>query len=125
MSRKNVLKTKILEAKSLATSFIADPTLIPYLDNVSYQINITTSNSIGYFTVQASNDYAVNPLSPADAGHWVDLDIGGTPVAAGADDSILIDLNQLPFTAVRLVYTATTPGTGVCDALIVARQIGG
>lgn len=126
MSRKNVLKTKILDSQSLAASFISPPTLTPYLDNISYQINVTTTDSIGTFKVQASNDYEnVSTLQPANAGTWVDLDIGGTPVVNTANDSILIDLNQLPFTAVRLVYTSSTAGTGTCDAFIIARQIGG
>ena len=58
-------------------------------------------------------------------GNWINLVLaGGTPFVAAANDQILIDLNQLPFTAIRLSYTSTIAGTGVADIFITARQLG-
>lgn len=128
MARKDTIRTELLSSQSLAASFNGPATIVRFLDNCSYQINITTTNSIGTFTVQGSNDYDV--YSPSDApettGNWVDLTLGGgTPFANAANDSIIIDLNQIPFNALRVKYTAGTAGTGRCDIWFVAKQIGG
>lgn len=131
MSRKNVVTKKIATAQSLGATFNSEPTVIQWLDNVAYQINVTTSNSTGTFAVQASLDYepsgSVDPISPGGVtGNWVDLELsGGTPSVAAANDSILIDLNQLPYKAIRLRYTSTIAGTGTCDIYINSRQLGG
>lgn len=127
MARKDTLRSEIATAQSLAANFISAPTSVKFLDNFSYQINILTSNSTGTFSVQASDDYS--PGGPiegvANAGTWVDLVLGGgVPTVAAANDSILINLNQLPFTAVRLKYTSTVAGTGTCDIWVVAKQLG-
>lgn len=127
MARKNVVVHTLEQDKSLAASFVTEPTLVKFLDNVAYQINIATTNSIGTFAVEASVDYAVNEPTGAvtNPGNWTALPLGGSPAAAGANDTILINLNQLPFNAVRVSYTASTPGTGTCDVLIQCRQLGG
>jgi len=124
--RKNVLQYQVANDKSLATSFVSDPTIIKFLDNCSYQINITTSDSSGTFAVEASNDYSYNQTtnSVINPGTWVAVDLeGGIPYAAGANDSILIDLNQLPFNAIRVKYTSSVAGTGTCDIFLNAKQL--
>lgn len=129
MARKNVLKPyKVLSAQSLASNFQSNPTSITYGDNCAYQINITTTDSIGTFSVQASLDYEKDPVSNTviNPGNWVDLSLsGGTPFANAANDKIIINLNQLPFSAIRLSYTSTTPGTGHCDSYVMTKQLGG
>lgn len=130
MARKNVLVHQLEASKSLAASFTTDPTVILYGDNIAYQINVTTSNSEGSFSVQASLDYvpADNPINskPANMGNWIDLTLaGGVPIVAAANDQIIIDLNQLPFVAVRLKYNSSTAGTGTCDVYIASKQLGG
>lgn len=130
MARKNVVAKKIKTAQSLAASFTTEPTVIQFLDNASYQINITTSDSTGAFSVEASLDYepagSVDPMSTTpNSGNWVTLNLTMSPEADAANDSILIDLNQLPYKAIRLKYTADTAGTGVCDVYVMARQLGG
>jgi hypothetical protein len=129
MARKNVVVHEIASAQSLAASFSTTPTIVKYYDNCSYQINITTSNSTGTFSVEVSNDYAVTEGGPevvTNAGTWVALTLaGGTPAVAAANDTIMINLNQLPFYAMRLTYTSTVAGTGTCDVYITSKQIGG
>lgn len=127
MARKNVVVHQLEQAKSLATSFTTEPTLVKYLDNVAYQINVTTSDSTGSFSVEASVDYAISEPTNlvTNPGNWVALPLGGTPSVAGANDSILVNLNQLPFNAVRVTYTPTVAGTGTCDVIIQCRQLGG
>lgn len=128
MARKDIVTKKLASSQSLASSFNSDPTVIQFLDNAAYQINVTTSNSEGTFSVQASLDYEPSdPMSSTpNSGNWVDLVLsGGTPSVAAANDSILIDLNQLPYKAIRLRYNSTVAGTGTCDIYVTARQLGG
>lgn len=128
MARKNTLPYRVAHNQSLAANFTCSPTLIRYLDNISYQINVTTSNSTGTFVVQGSLDYTVDEPggTVTNPGNWIDLTLGGgTILVSAASDQILIDLNQLPFNAVRLKYTSTVPGTGTCDIYILCKQVGG
>lgn len=128
MARKDSFQYQLSAAQSLAADFTSPITTIKWLDNIAYQINITTTNSVGTFAVQASADYKTNEpgTQVLNPGHWVNLTLaGGTPNANAANDSILIDLNQLPFVAIRIAYTSNTPGTGTCDIYLAGRQLGG
>ena len=128
MSRKNVLNVyvtttdaipiPIAAGKSavipLTSSFSTIATSTQYLDNVSYQIIITTSDSTGTFSLQCSSD-----------GTNFDT-VGTAAVAAGANDTATLWVNQeycSPY--VRLHYTSTVAGTGSCTVLLTAKQIGG
>ena len=131
MGRKNVLapfKLNGATPQSLAASFNSAPTLVKNADNIAYQVNVTTTDSTGSFAVQASLDYSIDETTNTvlNAGNWITLTLaGGTPIVNAANTQILIDLNELPFNAVRLAYTAGTAGTGVCDMFIMTKQIGG
>lgn len=126
MSRKLVLAPVVLEAsKSLSTAFTTTPTVIDFQDNVCYQIDITTSDSTGTFVVQVSLDYVQGDANNrAVAGNWIDLTMSGTPIAAAANDDIVISLNQLPYHAIRLKYTPTIAGTGTAKITIMAKNVG-
>lgn len=128
MSRKNVLAPELIaSAQSLVATFNSTPTMIPFLDNCAYQINITTTNSIGVFQVQGSVDYVQQtPLNRGNAGNWVPLTLGGStanPVANAANDTIIINLNQVPFNALRIAYISSTPGTGTADIYFMSKMI--
>lgn len=136
MSRKNTLVTQLgpngagpsATPFSLSASFNSPPTVVRHLDNCSYQINVTTTNSVGTFQVQVSNDYYVNEGNDSvvvNPGTWIPLTLaGGTPFVAAANDNIVINLNQLPFYAIRLAYTAGTPGTGTATVFITDKVLG-
>lgn len=126
MARKLVLQHPIVINQSLTADFIASPTVIKYLDNISYQINILTSDSVGSFEIQASDDYQVNEpgTQVINPGNWVSLNLGGTPSVNMANDVILISLNEVPFSALRVKYTATTPGTGTSAIYINCKSVG-
>lgn len=112
----------------MAANFVTSPTIIRYLDNCCYQINMDGNGSTGSFSVEGSLDYAVNEANddaPVRAGNWIALNLSGTPTAGGSSDQILIDLNQLPFNAIRLRYTSSVAGTGHCDVYVMSRQLGG
>lgn len=127
MSRKNFLSHTLVESQSLSSSFQTDPTVVKHLDNLSYQIIITTTDSVGTFSVQCSNDYDVQEPSSRvlNPGTWTDLTLSGVPAVAAANDSILISLNQVPFKAIRLAYTPSVAGTGTAKIVIMDKMIGG
>lgn len=116
---------------SLTTTFSTQPTVVRFLDNCSYQINVSTTDSVGSFAVEMSNDYFVNPSSDnvvTNPGTWIPLTLtssgGAIPSVSAVDTNISINLNQLPFYAIRLTYTPTTPGTGTCKIYISDKVLG-
>lgn len=126
MSRKNTLEpVRLSTAQSLAANFNSAATLINYLDNVAYQINVTTTNSTGTVVVEVSSDYVPtnDPLHKANSGIWAALTLDGTPTVAAANDSIVISLNQLPYKAIRLAYSSSIAGTGTADIYITAKAV--
>ena len=128
MARKNTEVFKVVDQADLSGDFTSVPTLIRNLDNISYQINALSPgrDANGTFAVEASLDYAVDALTGVvtNEGNWIPLTLSGVPTLAGASDEIIINLNQLPFIAVRLAYTAVSGG-GTCDAYIACKQVGG
>lgn len=125
--RKNVLPPVLVSSHSLAATFSTSPTVITFLDNCAYQINVTTSNSTGTFMVEGSLDYVQATANVTGVtGHWIPLTLGGTtaaPVAAAANDQIIINLNQVPFNALRMSYTSTIAGTGTADIYFMSKMV--
>lgn len=124
MSRKNTLNPiQMLNAVSLAADIAATPLRIQYLDNVSMQLIVTTSNAVGTFYVQGSLDYAVNEGGiVTNTGTWTSLTLSPVPTLASANTTILLDLNQLSFPFVRLIYTRVS-GTGTVTAYGSAKSV--
>lgn len=136
MSAKNALVTQLFSASnnpifSLSTSFTSPITVVRNLDNCSYQINVTTTDSDGTFQVQVSNDYYVEPNTNVvvNPGNWVALTLtssgGPVPTVSATSTIITINLNQLPFYATRLAYISTTAGTGTALIYVADKRIGG
>lgn len=90
-------------------------------------MNVTTSAASGFFTIQGSNDYDANEPGTqiVNPGTWVDLTLSGVPSVAGANDSILISMNQVPFNALRVQFTNTVVGAGTVDIIMQSKQLGG
>lgn len=128
MARKDTLQSKLLTGQSLAATFTGPVTVIKNTDSISYQINVTTTNSIGTFKVQVSDDYT--QYAPSEAvtisGNWADLPLGGDALSINAANDVLsVELRSLSFQAIRIVYTSGTAGTGTCDLWISTKQLGG
>jgi len=125
--RKNSTNFRLLQAQSMKSSFTTPPTIVQFMDNIGYQINVDANGSSGTFAVEASLDYVPSDPTqekPASSGTWVPLTLaGGTPTISGSDDTISIALQQVPFKALRLSYTSSVAGTGVCDIWVNVRQI--
>lgn len=126
MGRKDTLFKQLAINQSLAANFISPITVVRNTDNVCYQVVITTSNSTGTFTIQASLDYAQANGTVTNPGNWSTLPLGnGNPSANAINDQIIIDLIEIPFNAIRLVYTSVVSGTGTCNIWIATKQQGG
>lgn len=128
MARKTVIQSyPLVLAQSLSANFTSAPTMVPFLDNFAYQINVSTTDSQGAFEVEGSLDYKINPVTGhvENPGNWVMLNLSGTPNVNQANDTIGISLNQVPFNAIRLVYLSIIAGTGVADIYVEAKQLGG
>lgn len=124
MARKNQVTYKVATAQSLAADFISTPTWVKYLDNAAYQI-IPTGTPTGEFFVEASVDYDVNEAGVVtNPGHWDTLPLSVALTQTGTAEDILVNLNQLPFTAIRVRY-AYTSGAGTADIFLSARTLGG
>lgn len=131
MARKDVVKYTIPVAGSpiisLSASFVTPATVIKYLDSISYQINVTTTDSVGTFAVQVSNDFQQDEVNNivVNPGTWTALTLSGTPSVSAANDSIVIDLQLMPYYATRIAYTSSSAGTGTAGIILNAKQIGG
>lgn len=119
----SVLRTaqkKLLSAQSLGTSFQTDPTDLKYMHNVGYTISCTgvTANT-GEFKVEARIKESETEFSS-----WIELEFSTPIQLTNADKDIIINLNQLPFSQVRLSFT-DSGGDGLCDVFVSAKGIGG
>lgn len=114
---------------SLSSSFNSPATVVRYLDNCSYQLNVLTTDSMGVFQVEVSNDYYVDEINGnkvQNIGNWVPLTLaGGTPTVSATDTNISIALEGLPFYACRLAYTSSTAGTGTVQIYVTNKSLGG
>ena len=105
--------TNISPSISLASSFNTISTSIKYLDNLAYQINITTTDSQGSFQLQCSSDNV----------NWAS--IGTAASVAHANDTAVIWVNQEYCSHyVRLAYTSSVAGTGTCQIILTAKDMG-
>lgn len=96
---------------SMGATFSTVATATPNADNLCYQITFTTSNAVGTFTLEASNDVS----------NYVNLGTAGT--AASANDTIIVTYTGVPFAYTRIKYTRTS-GTGTATILLTTRTVG-
>lgn len=122
MSRKNTLQPiKFVSAGDMSGTITSKAIGIQFLDNIALQFNFTGTPT-GTFSVQGSLDHAEYFGTVTKAGTWNEVTLDPVPAAAGAAGSILINMDQLAFPFLRVVYTAAS-GTGSLDAYITAKMI--
>jgi len=122
MSKKVLTVYPLVQAGDMSADITSPATNIQFLDNVSLQANFTGTAPVGTFYIQGSLDHVEVNGDVKVAGNWVNLPMIPVPTAAGSDDSIVFDLNQLPFAWVRLFYDRTS-GTGTLNAFISGKEI--
>lgn len=88
-----------------------------FKDNVSIQL-VWTGTPTGTFAVQGSVDYN----QQAGTGTWTAITLNPAPAASGSADNALLDLNQLSFPYIRVVYTAVS-SSGTLQCWISAKAL--
>jgi hypothetical protein len=111
----------------MGANITSDPTVMQSLTLASYSVSWTGTLVVGAFSVQASNDFSIDPEGRVqNAGTWntLTLNYGGSPVTSipvsGGSGTGFIDLDPTAAYAIRLVYTRTS-GTGTMTATIVGK----
>jgi len=122
MARKNVAGPFLsFDDQSLgadATSAITDVT---YLDNIGILVDWSGTAPVGELIVECANP----PVVDKEADYqWTALDFGSTITISGASGSHAININQVPYSKMRLRYVRTS-GTGSLTARLTIKQVGG
>lgn len=125
MARKNLATpTKVLSAQSLAANFNGPAMDVSYFDNVWITADCTgITDNMGTFSVEVRNIPAEGKGPPSN---WGTLTLDTVPTLTNVNEVIQINLNQVPFSQFRLVFSAAggTPD-GIADVWYTARQVGG
>lgn len=116
----------VITAGSMAGNLTSAPTVLQGLTIGTYQVVWSGTTPVGTVSLQASDDYALNPDgSVAFAGTWTTLTLSynGSSVTtvpvSGNTGSGIIEWETGAY-AIRLIYTAGS-GTGSLTATIVAK----
>ena len=113
--RKNViLPYKLLDAQALSGSFNSKAVNVQYQDNIGIQIIATTTANTGLFSIEASID-----------GLTWDKIILQPPIAAlaGANAVFTVNLNQIPFSQIRIHFEIGVGTSGTATAYITTKEI--
>jgi hypothetical protein len=107
----------------MAGNLTSPATIVQKISMLSYTVSWAGTSPVGTLAVQISNDFSLNPNGTVNnMGTWtvLPLNLAGTTVntipVTGNTGTGAIDIDQLGFFAVQLVYTATS-GTGVLNAV--------
>ena len=102
---------------NMSTSLTSEVTIIQKISYVSYSVAFT-GTPVGTFSVEVSNDYALNPDGTVkNSGTWTAVTLTSSPAATGSADNGFIDLSGISAYAIRLKYTRSS-GTGTLNAVI-------
>jgi len=120
--RKDVLfPFTLVAAVSMGGDITSTPIDVQNIDNVGLQVAWTSANAVGVISVQGSLDY--KPTNPPTAGTWYDLTFDPALTQPASDNGgYLINLNQVPYTWLRLKYTRTS-GTGTLTAYACGKMV--
>ncbi len=114
MGRKHLIYSqKMFDAATLASTQTSVLTDVTQLDKASIHVHWTGTGVSSTITVQARN---------GDTDPWYTLDISSM-VLSGTNGEFQIVLNELPFTAIRLVCTHSA-GTGSVTATLTSKSVG-
>jgi hypothetical protein len=104
----------------MSANITTEPTNVQYSDNVGLFFTWTGSSPIGTVYVDVSNDKVSGDNEPTN---WATLDFGSTVGITGNADTGLININQVPFSWLRVRYTRTS-GSGTLTINLTTKQTG-
>lgn len=115
MGRKSVVPGfKLVDSQSLASNITSDVVSVKNLDQASIHLEWSGVFPVGAVTIEARN---------GEQDVWYELDFGSSIDISGASGNHQIVFNQMPFSDIRLQYSATS-GSGTLDAFITAKVVG-
>lgn len=120
-----VYKNIDAQAMSGTNTITSAVTNVVYKDSVAIQLN-WTGDPVGTFTVQGCLDYV--PSNPQgggtpNSGTWDDIPLTGIPAAAGVADTIIINMQQVAWPYIRVIYTNIS-GSGTLNGYISGKSLG-
>ncbi len=120
MARKNTHTWTPLEAVDLSINHTSEITDVQNLDNIGISVSWSGTSPIGELFVEVTND-----TDKPDQASWIwtQLDFGAPIAITGNTGSHLININQVPFTKMRLQYEAGS-GIGQLTARQTMKQLG-
>ena len=119
MGRKNVVKSfDMIDSADMSGNITSSTTDVINLDKASIYISWSGTSPVGTIVVEATNSDPVDSQSV-----WREVNMGATISVSGNSGSHDLIFTELPFRAIRLVYTATS-GSGDLDATISAKTTG-
>ena len=124
MGRKNVVRSyKMFDAVTISTDQSSTATNVLNLDNASIQVIWSGGGTpVGTITIEATN---IDPDLPSfdSTTDYVTLTLSGTIAVSGNSGNHSIILEEMPFYAIRLIYTSTS-GTATMSAYLSSKTIG-
>lgn len=115
MGRKHTVKSfKMLDSADISGNQTSTTTNVLQSDIASIALEWTGTSPVGTLTVEARNGEKAN---------FLELDFGSTISISGNTGDHIINLLEMPFTDIRLQYTAGS-GTGNMTATLTMKSIG-
>jgi hypothetical protein len=115
MGRKSIVKAyKVIDAGDMsATSITGTVTACTGIDNIGLLVEWSGSTPVGAITVEVQNGTS----------GWSALDFGSPIAVSGNTGNLNININQIPFENLRVVYTKSS-GTGTLTVTLAAKVVG-
>lgn len=120
MGSKKVIKSfQMISAASMAATVTSSIVNTEFLDNIGLYIKWASSDAVGVITVESSINYDAGLAT----GDWFSLTFN-PPLAQPASNngSYGINLNELPYPWLKVVYTRTS-GSGTLNAYLSAKEV--
>lgn len=112
MALKNIIKPHHLMVDGdMSGNLTSDAVDVTYTDNVGFQLTFTGSPT-GEFSCEGTIDEV----------SWSALTFSSTPQATGSGDTHLLNVNQIPYKKLRVVY-ARTSGTGTLNVYVMSKGL--
>ena len=123
MSSRPLIKPfQVITNGDMSTNIISEVTIVDNISAISYDISWSGTTPVGTISVQVSNTYKENANSTAFlvAGNWSTLPLSASTGVSGNTGTGAIDIQITGFSAIRLVYTASS-GVGTMQAFVAAK----
>lgn len=118
MARKNIIPSYDMLtdiSPSMASTITSNVVNVQNMDKASIHVAWSGTSPVGTITVQSRNGVDDS---------WNDVSFGSAISVSGNSGDHQIIFNELPWTDIRFIYSASS-GTGTLIASLTAKQVGG